>query len=156
MGAALLVGGGGLVLGFFFAGVCFWGCWGRGGWGLSVWVGFFHYFEGFRLQYNPVDSCTGKSKELLCCRGLGVVVFLSRSSAKREYYPVHFHLPHSGSFSAPPPPFTNHFTELINLSAHFSSRLLLLPRTNWSLSDCIFINKSCSTREGCVEQSSWC
>lgn len=102
---------------------------GGGGWGLSVWVGFFHYFEGFRLQYNPVDSCTGKSKELLCCRGLGVVFFLNRSSAKREYYPVHFHLPHSGSFSAPPP-FTNHFTELINLSAHFSSRLLLLPRTN--------------------------
>ena len=71
--------------------------WGRD---FFVWVrGFCFYCSGgFRLQYDPMDSYTGKSKELLCCRFFVWWVFLSRSSGKRKQYAVHFHIPHSGFF----------------------------------------------------------
>jgi len=51
---------------------------------------------------------------------------------------------HIADFSSPSL-VTNHSTELIHLSAHFLPRLLLLPGTNWSLSHCVYINKSSST-----------
>lgn len=62
----------------FFAGVCF--CLvGGGGLGffcLLFLLVFFYYFGEFQLQYNPIDSYTGKSKELLCYTGFVVVWFV--------------------------------------------------------------------------------